>query len=87
MILISVDEAGKFSEWASGTTAVAKLVPGLGDMAFAGPQGSVGDANVIAFRKGPRAVRLVSPLSPSDKRHVSEAKLMELAKLMESRMP
>jgi hypothetical protein len=86
VLLLSVCSADQLAQWASGSTAVAKVVPGLGDAAFAGPQGG-SEANVIAFRKGPRAIRVVSSLSPSDADYVPEAKLMELAKLVESRMP
>lgn len=86
VLLLTVSSADQLSQWASGSTAVAKVIPGLGDAAYAGPQGGKDDASVIAFRKGSRAVRLVSPLSSSDSRHVSEAKLLELARLVESRM-
>lgn len=87
VFLISVGTAEKLAEWASGSTAVSKVVPDLGDAGFAGPQGGKDDATVVAFRKGPRAVRIVSSLTPTDSRHVSEAKLLELAELMASRMP
>jgi hypothetical protein len=86
VFLITVGSADKFAEWASGNTAVSKVVPRLGDAAFTGPQGNTSDATVVAFRKGPRCVRIISSLSSTDSRHVSEAKLVELAKLMESRM-
>ncbi len=86
LVLITVDTADKFAEWASGSTAVDRLVPGLGEMAFAGPQGDK-EAKVIAFRKGARAVRLVSVLGSEDPKRVTEAELMTLAKQMESRLP
>lgn len=87
VLLISVNSADKLAEWASGATAVSKIVPGLGDAAYAGPINKSGDASVIAFRKGARAVRIASSLATTDNRHVSEERLMELATLMESRMP
>jgi hypothetical protein len=87
VFLITVGSAARLADWASGDTAVAKVVPNLGEAAYAGPDGVTDDATVVAFRKGPRAIRIISSLSPTDSRHVSEAKLVELARLMDSRIP
>jgi hypothetical protein len=87
VLLITVGSADKLAEWASGNTAVAKVVPNLGEAAYAGPNGGTGDATVVAFRRGPRAIRIISSLSPTDSRHVSEDKLVELARLMDTRIP
>ncbi len=86
VLLVTVTSADQLAQWSAGSTAVARAIPGLGDVAYAGPQSATGDATTVAFRSGSRAVRIISPLSPSDGRHVSEAKLLELAQLIDSRM-
>ncbi len=86
VLLVTVASADQLAQWASGDTAVAKVIPGLGEAAYAGPVSATDDASVIAFREGSRAVRVVSPLSTSDSRHVTEAKLIELAKVIDARM-
>lgn len=75
----------EWKDWAEGGTAVDAPLDGLGDAAFTGPQGK---DTLLAFRKGSRAVRIVSTkLNDDGTRMVSAAQLREIADLLESRLP
>lgn len=75
-----------WAEWAGGRTAVREVVPGLGDAAFTGPKAGP-EPSLLAFRAGPRAVRIASTQVNEDgTRTVTMEQLTEIAKLIESRL-
>jgi len=86
LVLLNFGSLGEFTEWAGGRTAVRQTVKGLGDAAFIGPQPGA-EPTTIAFRKGPRAVRLTTTKVGEDgRRVVTMAQLEEIATLIESRL-
>ncbi|MGV8084194.1 MAG: hypothetical protein AB2L09_11270 [Coriobacteriia bacterium] len=64
---------------------VTKIVPGLGDAGFIS-SASEGDESSIIFRKGSRAVSIMTSADASGKKPLSDAQLLQLAQLIASRI-
>ena len=86
IVSVTVSDLATFSEWVTNGSAVKETSPDLGDAACFGPA-SAEVPTVLIFRKGNRAVRLVSTKKDdSGERLVSDDQLLEFAKLIASRM-
>ena len=84
--MMDFGNAADFAEWASGSTAVERIVSDLGDAAFIGPAAK-GDPSMLAFRKGSRSLRLSAVKVGADgKREVTMEQMRAIADLISSRL-
>lgn len=86
IVSLTVGDMATFAEWAGSDTAVKAFVAGLGDAAYYGPS-TAEEPFVLVFRKGTRAVRLVSmKKDDAGNRAITAEQLRELGDLIASRM-
>lgn len=87
-LIANVDfgDMSSFVGWVGDGDSIVRVLDGVGDAAFTSSYNVHADLT-IAFRKGSRAVSITSAAGADGKRTLTDEQLLQLAKLVASRLP